>query len=345
MTVEQIKPFAQPDRDYTRLHNVLFDVVMPTMKPNAWKMLCFILRKTNGWNKTEAQLSYNQLRAGTGIQSDATLSATIKELADARYIIVTPIQWQSSLYELNYQYIVTTSQPTTKDEPAQPTSKTVPTTETKDTTEIEGTSEIVVEPTTEIEVPPTTEIEDIKRKVFKEKEKERECAQAATPQPVQTPPPALSADEYLPGILDPRKRNGRVTGVPENVMEAKKLGLDAEQFRLLVDSLLDGFGQKPLADAGDDRVISHAQLVALRIMGISEKFRTPEGIASIFASWKENDFRGDTLPTSDQFKEHASLMASNKVTCNRKDKKSSKPFAGNNGQAQPSQLRKMTILT
>lgn len=145
-------------------------------------------------------------------------------------------------------------------------------------------------------------------------------------QPVQVYAPP-SADEYLSGLPDPRKRNGKVSGAAENTMQAKLLGVSAEQFRLVVDSLLDGFGKKPLADAGDERTLNHAQLVALTVMGISEKFRTPEGIADIFASWRENDYRGDTVPTSEQFKDHASLMASNKVTCNRKDKPQSSKVA------------------
>ena len=103
-------------------------------------------------------------------------------------------------------------------------------------------------------------------------------------------------------------------------MDAKALGVDAANFRLVVDALLDGFGKKPLADAGDDRTLNYAQEVALVVMGISERFRTPAGVQSIFSSWRENDWRGDSLPTSEQLKEHASLMASGKVTCTRKDK-------------------------
>jgi hypothetical protein len=255
--VEQIKPFAQPDRDYTRLHNSLFDVVMPTLKPNAWKLLCFILRKTNGWNKTEAQLSYNQLRAGTGIQSDATLSATIKELADAHYILVTPIQWQSSMYELNYQYIVTdTNQPGAKEEQAQTTTKTVATTEIEDATEIEGTSKTVVPPTSISVVPPTTEIEDIKRKVFKEKEKESEYAQPEAPQPATPSPLPLSApsststgDRNMDAAKAKFERGGRVASSWQ-----AELNLElSEKIRVpLAKELARVSGWEALINAGDD---------------------------------------------------------------------------------------------
>jgi hypothetical protein len=103
-------------------------------------------------------------------------------------------------------------------------------------------------------------------------------------------------------------------------MQAKALGVDAAAFRLVVDALLDGFGKKALADAGDEKTLNHAQEVALIVMGISERFRVPAGVASVFKSWRDNDWRGDSLPTSEQLKEHASLMAAGKVTCTRKDK-------------------------
>ncbi len=132
--------------------------------------------------------------------------------------------------------------------------------------------------------------------------------------------PPSSPNDYLPGLPDPRAKTSQRTRVVEYVMEAKKLGVEATEFRLLVDALLDGFGKKLLADAGDEKTLNYAQELALIVMGVSEQFRTPDGIAAIFKSWQANDWRGDSLPTSEQLKEHASLMASGKVTCTRKDK-------------------------
>lgn len=174
------------------------------------------------------------------------------------------------------------------------------------------------------------------------------CVQAETLQP-ETPPPTLSPDDYLPGLPDPRKRKGKHDLVAEFIVDAKRLGVDETMFRSVVDALLVGFGKKPLADAGDDRVLNFTQDLAVMVMAMSEKFRTPSGIDSIFASWKENDYRGDTVPTSDQFKEHASLIASNKVTCNRRDKQPPKPtapktFARNGNEASAPKLRNMNIL-
>jgi hypothetical protein len=132
--------------------------------------------------------------------------------------------------------------------------------------------------------------------------------------------PPTSSNEYLPGLPDPRKRPTAQTLVAERTMQAKALGVDAMAFRLVVDALLDGFGKKALADAGDEKTLNHAQDVALIVMGISERFRTPTGVATVFKSWHDNDWRGDSLPTSEQYKEHASLMAAGKVVCTRKDK-------------------------
>jgi len=151
---------------------------------------------------------------------------------------------------------------------------------------------------------------------------------------------SLSANEYLPGIPDPRKQ-ATANVVAETVIEVKKLGVNESQFREVVDALLDGFGKKPLVDAGDDRVLNYTQGVALTVMRMSDKFRTPSGIKTIFDSWLANDYRGDSMPTSEQFKEHASLMAANKVVCTRKDKKTT---TGSNGKADyVSPLRRMKI--
>jgi hypothetical protein len=301
---------------------------MPTLKPNAWKLLCFILRKTNGWNKTEAQLSYNQLRAGTGIQSDATLSATIKELADAHYILVTPIQWQSSMYELNYQYIVTdTNQPGAKEEQAQTTAKTVATTEIEDATEIEGTSKTVVPPTSISVVPPTTEIEDIKRKVFKEKGKESERVQPEAPQPAQTPPLPLSAHSQpaaggFESLLNAARENANgdygkrreQVQIDDTKKKLKEAGMTREQFNALVDEHLAEKGTKSLAD-GDGKMADDelrlAREFVLALISTGKRFREVGGIKMLWNSWRTNDKRPG--PSESQLVKHAHQMVNGKI--------------------------------
>ena len=71
-----VKPFSEHGH-YTVVHDAVFDVVMPFCPPNAFKILLFVLRKTRGWKKDEDVLRYEEIKAGTGIRSDATL---VKEL-------------------------------------------------------------------------------------------------------------------------------------------------------------------------------------------------------------------------------------------------------------------------
>ena len=98
--MDTIRPF-DPRVNYTRFHNYLLDCIMPDLKPNSWKLLCFIVRKTTGWNKNAEQLSYSQLRDGTGIKSDPTLSAAITDLADLGYVSIVKGTWEANVYTLN----------------------------------------------------------------------------------------------------------------------------------------------------------------------------------------------------------------------------------------------------
>lgn len=131
----------------------------------------------------------------------------------------------------------------------------------------------------------------------------------------QAPPSLPKANEYLPGLSDPRKRQGRQGAVAEHVLDAKALGVTADMFRQVVDALLVGFGKKALVDAGDDAVLGYAQELAILIMRMSDHFRTPSGIESVFASWYKYDWRGQRgePPSSQQFKDHASLILAGKV--------------------------------
>jgi hypothetical protein len=143
-----MKPFKEADK-FTMMHNYLFDVVMPRIKPNAWKVLCCIVRHTVGWldrygnRKLNDQLSYSQLRAKTGIASDQTLNVALTQLVKENLILRTSgDQWDATSYGLNWDY------------EASPT----------EIVEVESlpTTEIVVGPTTETVAASTTEIVDTK---------------------------------------------------------------------------------------------------------------------------------------------------------------------------------------
>lgn len=158
-----IHPFAQPEKNFTKLDNYLCDVVMPALRPNAWKVLCYIIRKTLGWNKEEDALSYSSIQKGTGIGSPSTLSAAISDLVDAGYILRDGSAGRVTMYALNRSYTVDHN-PTDND---QPSTKTV---EVKSSTTTE-TVEVGDQTTTEtVEVKPktTTETVDIKRNSIKD---------------------------------------------------------------------------------------------------------------------------------------------------------------------------------
>lgn len=145
-------------------------------------------------------------------------------------------------------------------------------------------------------------------------QREDQHAREATPSPsVASPSPLDSAQaEYLPGLPDPRQRKNAQRGeIAERFAEAKRLGLTPEQFRSLVDVLLLGFGKKAMVDAGNDRALYFAQDLTLKVMRMSENFRTADGLQEIFRSWYRDDWRGKKgeKPTSEQFEEHASAMA------------------------------------
>lgn len=142
------------------------------------------------------------------------------------------------------------------------------------------------------------------------------------------PPPSQPAqsfsgkpNEYLPGLPDPRLRQTAHTQLNERVLEAQSFGVPPERFRLLCDEFLTGFGRKARAYAEEDgRSLNHAQKLTLELVRMSELFRVEGGIERVFHSWRDNDYRGDTPPTSEQFMDHASLLSDGRVVNTRKDK-------------------------
>lgn len=105
-----IRPFAS-QTSFTVFHNILLDVIMPELSGNQWKVLTYIVRRTIGWQKQQEVLSYEQIRTGTGIASDTTISACLDALEQFGYIAIerAPKQtggqeWQANVYKLNTDY-------------------------------------------------------------------------------------------------------------------------------------------------------------------------------------------------------------------------------------------------
>ena len=76
----KVRPFEPQKKGYTIIDNVVFDYILPELTANGWKVLCFIIRKTKGWQKEWDGLSYSQIMKGTGIKSSATISKVLTEL-------------------------------------------------------------------------------------------------------------------------------------------------------------------------------------------------------------------------------------------------------------------------
>lgn len=210
--VVTIFPFADPGRKYTMMDNYLFDYIMPLVKPNAWKILCLIIRKTRGWHKTSDQISFSQIKAGTGISSDETVNNALKQLIGQGYILADKGgQWDATVYAINTNF---------------------------------STTKIEVEPTTEIEVEPTTKIVDTKETLLKDKDKQL-SAKADYSRPISLLSekevkalklPLSAWQQYLADEQAERKRIG-VLRFLENKISTGPLLPDTEAAHSLFDKL------------------------------------------------------------------------------------------------------------
>jgi hypothetical protein len=112
----KIKPFDAGN--WFPINNAVFDEIMPTLSPSAWKVLCVVIRATWGWKledgtrKTEDYISYSQFLKRSGISSPHTIASAIQECLDMRYLIrressmrrVTGISATTYFYSLNVEY-------------------------------------------------------------------------------------------------------------------------------------------------------------------------------------------------------------------------------------------------
>lgn len=208
-----IHPFADSE-GFTPLTNYLLDTIMPSLPASAWKVLCFILRKTRGWQKEEDRLSYGQIEAGTGISSSATVSTAIKILLEKNYIIKVPgSAWRPMGYRINSALEIEVHEESEVQESfSDSTLETEPhsTLKIKVTPKIKAHSNSKTEPHSALKIKDTTE-RDLK------KEKERlPRADRAPPNPDHKRLMALYQE-----ALDHKIPNG-----PKEALGAKKI-LDA----------------------------------------------------------------------------------------------------------------------
>lgn len=139
--------------------------------------------------------------------------------------------------------------------------------------------------------------------IYSEKEEGSE-----TPPPLPTP----KANEYLPGLPDPRKRQSQARTLAAQTADVAKLGVGAEQFRLIVDEILRGMGKLELADH-DERTLNEAQDVARCLVALDARYKTPDGVKVVFDTWYgNNEFKGKA-PYASQVKSYASQILAGKV--------------------------------
>lgn len=98
----KVRPFSGQS-GFTVFDNVILDYIMPGLSNTAWKVLCYVIRKTIGWHKESDQLSYTRIMAGTGISSRSTISKALTDLEAKGFIIVTRSDDQETAnsYQLN----------------------------------------------------------------------------------------------------------------------------------------------------------------------------------------------------------------------------------------------------
>jgi len=99
-------PLAIPEKEFMIIPNALFDIVFPTLTASEWAILCFILRKTRGFQKEYDKISYSQIIGGTPIKSKGTVSRCIKSLQERRLILKTTDDLGQCYYKPNANFAI-----------------------------------------------------------------------------------------------------------------------------------------------------------------------------------------------------------------------------------------------
>ena len=148
-------------------------------------------------------------------------------------------------------------------------------------------------------------------------------------QPTTTPPlnfPKADGGEYS---LSVPKRTEQLF-VDGLMPQVKSVGLDVKTFREMVDYVLAKHGKLDMVQADTEfgrKALSKAQEACLTLAKTDPKFRSVQGIESVYQSWYDNDWRWETLPTMNQLVEHAGMMKAGAVVCQRKDKQQTNSIA------------------
>jgi hypothetical protein len=118
------------------IKNAVFDVIMPELSPNAFKVLCVAIRQTWGWvaepggnpnNRREwDQISYSQFQEKAGIGGRSTVSRAVSECLEAGYLLRHQVGTVKGTgkpiyaYSLNTEYELASSAETAPEDASSP---------------------------------------------------------------------------------------------------------------------------------------------------------------------------------------------------------------------------------
>jgi hypothetical protein len=114
------RPFSNPYRGFTLVNNVVFDRIMPTLSPLAWKVLCVAMRETWGVptqgdlreNQENPRLALGQFMQGSGIAKADVIDTAIQECLEAGYLLRAPAvddpasRSEAHTFSLNTEWIL-----------------------------------------------------------------------------------------------------------------------------------------------------------------------------------------------------------------------------------------------
>lgn len=204
MRPQTIEPFNEQG-NFVATHNLVYDYIMPRISGNAFKVLCLIIRQTKGRQKKSDEISYSQLRDGTGIKSDATIFKSLEELLGGGYILRKAGEKQryATRYALNKSFSISTAE-------------IVVTTETVVKNGDLSTTETVANSTTETVAKSTTETVETERQYKNNKDNSTPIGVRAAPKnPIsESQKTAQPADNEIPKPEGRKKQKGKAEYTP-----------------------------------------------------------------------------------------------------------------------------------
>lgn len=283
--------------NFARIHNEISERLARTDLSGAeFRCLWFLLRKTYGYQKKQDQISYAQFADGTSMDRRSAIRA-LDKLVNRKIIYRIengnnrPQTWGFNKYFEHWDHA--------SDE--NDTSAVVQTSDQIDTSFAAASDQIDTSTSDQIDTKTSDQIDTHKR--YKDKKDSN-----TAPPPFPTP----KANEYLPGLPDPRKRQSQARTLATQTADIAKLGVEPKQFRLIVDEILRGMGKLDLANH-DERTLTEAQDVARCLVALDVRYKTPDGVKVVFDTWYGNNEFNGKAPYASQVKSYASQIVAGKV--------------------------------